>query len=237
MLTDIYYLSLLLIVSVMMPLLAIKSSKTLVHMLKTRPEIKSSFYIQGIVIQWLLTTAVLLGMWFKADSWSQIGFTGDRWWLWLALIAAMVLISLVFNHSAQLSVSGQSRIHKLYGHVAHYLPTNKAQYRWGVVLSITAGVCEEIVYRGFVFWRLSFSMGMVPAVLLTNLVFAFSHYSTGLKNAVLSFVLGVVFSILYLYTGDLWLSIICHVAIDLIGMTLYTHSLKPIKVDQQFSTK
>ncbi len=226
MLDDIYYLFLLSLVMLVMPVLAIKSSQALVHILRTRPEIKASFYLQGIVIQWLLTAAVLLGMWFKQDQWTLIGITTDHAVLWLVVLLLMVITSLLFFRRATLGVVAQARIQRLYQHVAHYLPTNEGQYRWGVVLSLTAGICEEIVYRGFVFWRLSSLLGVVPAMLLTNLVFALAHVATGVKNCLLSFVLGLVFSLLYLYTGDLWLSIACHVAIDLLGITLYPKMLQ-----------
>lgn len=226
MLDDIYYLFVLLLVMVAMPLLAIRSSRTLVHVLRTQPELRSSFYLQGIVVQWLLTALVLLGMWFKQDQWALLGLTLDGAGLWLLVLLVMVILSLLFNRYATLGAAGQARVQKLYHHVAHYLPTNNSQYRWGVLLSLTAGICEEIVYRGFVFWRLSLLMGVLPAMILTNLVFAFVHVATGLKNALWSFVLGMVFSLFYLYTGDLWLSICCHAAIDLLSITLYPKALQ-----------
>ncbi len=226
MLHDVYYVFLLSLLMLVMPFLAIKSSQALVHVLRTRPEIKSSFYLQGIVIQWLMTAAVLLGMWFKQDPWTLIGLRMDHAEVWLVVLLVMVIMSLLFFRYATLGAAAQARIQRLYQHVAHYLPTNEGQYRWGVVLSLTAGICEEIVYRGFVFWRLSSLLGVVPAMVLTNLVFALAHVATGLKNCLLSFVLGLLFSLVYLYTGDLWLSITCHVAIDLLGITLYPKLLR-----------
>nr|WP_246172659.1 CPBP family intramembrane glutamic endopeptidase [Marinicella rhabdoformis] len=112
-------------------------------------------------------------------------------------------------------------IAKLYRHVSHYLPQTQRQYKWGVVLSYTAGFCEELIYRGFVYWQLSTWFGMWPSVILANVIFALTHYATGWKNSIGALALGLVFSWIYLSTGDLWLAAVMHTAIDLLAMTLF----------------
>ncbi len=87
-----------------------------------------------------------------------------------------------------------------------------------VVLSFFAGICEEVVYRGFFFWFLSGHLPMIPAIILTNIPFALAHLSTtGVKNTLGAFMLGLIFTGALLLTGSLWLPILLHIVADLLA--------------------
>ncbi len=227
MLLDGYYTFMVIVISLLLPLLSVKNSATLVLLLKNQPELRSSFYIQGIVMQWLLFISVMAAMWIKSDDWMLIGWSMERMLMGWSAIILLVLLSCVFYSFGSINTKIQHWVAQLYGHVAHYLPTDRRSYRWGVLLSVSAGICEEVIYRGYLFWQFSLWFDEWLAVMLVNLIFAMTHYSTGLKNALWSFVLGVLFSVIYLFTGDLWLSIVLHVWIDLMAITLYPMSQQP----------
>lgn len=98
------------------------------------------------------------------------------------------------------------------------LPTTAAQ-RWVFVLvCLTAGIAEEWIYRGFV---LHFLVSALPAVngwlvvLAAAAMFGIAHAYQGKAGTVLTGVLGFVFSLFYIGTGSLLLSMILHTLVDL----------------------
>lgn len=219
--TFIYQLFLLLIITVLLPWLTIRNSVAMKALLLEQPAMRWAFYQQGALFQWLMVLLIMVSLWWSGAGPSAIGWSSyAHLGFWCSLLALVLLSWLtVRRHRPRPGLSHWVR--RLYGHVAHFLPTDQRSYRWGVVMALTAGVCEELIYRGFLHHQLSMWLPVWAAVLLTNVVFALTHYTTGLINMLGSFVLGVLFSVGYLLTGDLWLSMWLHVLIDLLAMTLY----------------
>src|SRR5665213_1588336 len=98
------------------------------------------------------------------------------------------------------------------------LPKTPAQ-RWVFVLvCLTAGIAEEWIYRGFV---LHFLVSALPSVngwllvLAAAAMFGVAHAYQGRVGTVLTGVLGFVFSLFYIGTGSLLLSMILHALLDL----------------------
>jgi membrane protease YdiL (CAAX protease family) len=84
-------------------------------------------------------------------------------------------------------------------------------------VSITAGVCEEIVCRGYLIWYLAAFVGAWPAVFLGALLFGAGHLYQGPAGVIKTGATGLVMGILYLGTGSLLFPVILHAAVDLHG--------------------
>lgn len=85
---------------------------------------------------------------------------------------------------------------------------------WTLVTSVTAGVGEEIYFRGFLFHRLG-RLGRLPLLLVTSLSFSLWHVA---PNMLLhTFALGLLFGGVYAVTGRLFPVIVAHVGTDVIG--------------------
>lgn len=97
----------------------------------------------------------------------------------------------------------------------HFLPKNRQELIWFNVLSVSAGICEEIIFRLFMFTFLLESTNLVVAFILQNLVFAITHIGSGIRNIVSVFILGLIFTTIYYFTENIWLAIILHAAIDI----------------------
>jgi membrane protease YdiL (CAAX protease family) len=102
--------------------------------------------------------------------------------------------------------------------VRFLLPTTSAQ-RWiFVMVCITAGVAEEWIYRGFV---LHFLVAEFPVlndwaiVVAAAAMFGIAHAYQGRAGTILTGILGLVFSLLYITTGSLLLSMAMHTLLDL----------------------
>ncbi|MCL6453919.1 MAG: CPBP family intramembrane metalloprotease [Alicyclobacillus sp.] len=85
-------------------------------------------------------------------------------------------------------------------------------------VAVTAGICEEILFRGmavYVLNRQFSSLGPILTVVITALIFAIAHLYQGWTGMLAAGVIGVVFAFIYLSTGALWLPIFLHALVDL----------------------
>ena len=91
---------------------------------------------------------------------------------------------------------------------------------------IAAGpVSEEVIYRGIVFRRSRESLGDVPAMILSSLLFAVGHMSP--IHMVAAFFAGLLFSILYWKAESILLPMAAHMTGNLLTVLLLDSGLSP----------
>ena len=85
-------------------------------------------------------------------------------------------------------------------------------------VAITAGICEEIIFRGFLLRYLHvfpWTLNLTLALLISSVIFGFHHLYQGAGGVAGTAIVGVLFGLLFVLTGSLLLPIIFHGAIDL----------------------
>ena len=83
----------------------------------------------------------------------------------------------------------------------------------GLVLMIMVAVYEEIVFRGYLLNNLLQSMNKWGALVITAMLFTLGHYSNpgmSVIGAINIFAAGLLLGANYLYTRNLWFSIMLH---------------------------
>jgi membrane protease YdiL (CAAX protease family) len=98
------------------------------------------------------------------------------------------------------------------------LPRTRGERRLFSVVGLTAGICEEWLYRGFFLAVVSALLGGPPEpilVLVAAAAFGLAHAYQGVAGIVTTAVLGGVLALLYLDTGSLLVPVLLHAAIDL----------------------
>lgn len=102
--------------------------------------------------------------------------------------------------------------------VAALLPRTAVERREFAGLAVTAGFCEELLYRGLL---LAVAAAVAPGlgpwrlVLVSALAFAVAHTYQGVVGMLTAGVLGAGFAVLFLGSGSLLLPVLLHVLIDL----------------------
>jgi len=95
------------------------------------------------------------------------------------------------------------------------LPQTLLEILLWVATSITAGICEEMVFRGYAQRQLQALSGSVMvAVLGQGLVFGLFHSYQGWKNVIVISVLGVLYGTLAAWRGNLRANIVAHAWTD-----------------------
>jgi len=189
------------------------------NLLLREPDILTGIFKQTLVIQFILTTLVMLSIYGNNYSIDAIGLSFLRNIGYTLLLIALGFLFLAFVYKRALTSEKLETIYHKHREINYIMPRNKSEYQWAIVLSFGVGFMEEILYRGFLFWQLNMHMPLIVAVLLTNIVFGFLHFGTGKKNAMATFWLGMVFSGLSIPFDTLWFAILAHSVIDIYTIT------------------
>ena len=137
------------------------------------------------------------------------------------------LIALGFLLGANILLNGLAWILKFAGlevpdmAVQALLPaTGRERVAW-VLLSISAGICEESCFRGFLLTQgKRFVPWWTPLVIVSSIAFGAGHLYQGVAGGLLIFVYGVLFCALRLWRGSLWPGIWAHIWQDVAAMAL-----------------
>jgi len=124
-----------------------------------------------------------------------------------------------------------------------FLPTKKSELREYLLLCFSAGVFEEIIYRGYLvtyclYLFEGFDYQEILAIALPAFVFAVSHFYQGAKAVLKIFILSIFFGYLFVYSGSLLIVMILHFLVDLAGGLLTMKYIKeeiPGSVEEQAS--
>lgn len=212
------------------PLLDIKYTKSLKE--KKDSESRLAYYKFVIISEWLVVLVITAFIFLNPESdLKNIGITlsGNSTYL-LSLLLGMLAGIGLFVFMQKKFPNSQKNIEKNIEYVDYLLPTNKVEVRWSIFVAITAGICEEIIYRGFVIYYLqSFPIELetIYLALISGVIFGIAHAYQGWKGMLSTGIIGILFAILYVQLGSLILLMILHTIIDLRSFLL----TKPLAKD------
>ncbi len=95
------------------------------------------------------------------------------------------------------------------------LPTNARESRAFAALAVTAGICEEVLYRGYLLYYLRLWLPGAAAVGAAIVVFGLAHAYQGARGILLTMLAGGAAMALYLLTGSLVAPMVLHATVDL----------------------
>lgn len=171
-------------------------------------------YLAAILMDWILLYYSWVGVHRRGGNLETL--SGGPWTSWKS-IAVDVGIGLPFW---VLWEGTAYAVHWLLGpssakSVDSLLPQSLLEILIWIATSITAGICEEMAFRGYVqaqFHALTGSLAV--AVLGQGLVFGLFHFYQGWKNVIVICVLGVLFGILAAWRRNLRANIMVHAWAD-----------------------
>lgn len=181
------------------------------------PNARIQFYRAAVLSQWLITLA-LLAYWFwhgRPWSWLLLGpFQLLRWSMGIA-VALLLAGFLFWQRTAVLkSEKAIAKVRPQLEGASPLLPHTCAENRLFKVVSITAGVCEEVLFRGFLLWYFAVWTGTAGGVLLSSLVFGFGHLYLGRTHVLKTTIAGLFFAGLAVASSSLWPGMLVHAAMD-----------------------
>lgn len=85
-----------------------------------------------------------------------------------------------------------------------------------MLVSLNAGIFEELIFRGYLIWYLSHFLNIAWAATIAVAMFGFAHIYQGIKQLPGILFISATAVLLYLYTGSLLIPILFHVFLDAI---------------------
>ena len=102
-----------------------------------------------------------------------------------------------------------------------------AELKLFLALSLGAGVCEEIVSRGYLLAYFDSLVGSAGAVLASSLLFGLDHAYQGIAGIMKTGVWGLLYAGAYMATDSLLAPMLLHVLIDAASGMLAYLALRP----------
>lgn len=198
--------------------------------LKAHPSRKGRlrYYRQTILWLWIATAAACWAESFTALFTLRgleihpVWLHEHRWgWRLLTILVVLFVLAQLILPVVQVGVKYRKRPYfepRQLEPLRFFLPSSPLERRWFVPLSITAGFCEELLFRGFLLRYLHTAplrLGLVWAILISAVVFGAHHFYQGFKGFVSTSIGGLIFTAILLLTGSLLAGMVFHVAADL----------------------
>ena len=185
-----------------------------------KPVNRSQLYRNTFIGHWTLFF-ICMAMWASAARpWSALGL-GLELDLMFGLGVAFTVLGIIVLLMQIRQVKSATHeelcgLRKQFGKLSVIIPQNGNELARFYGLSITAGIVEEILWRGFLIWYLSQFMPLWAAAVISTIGFGLAHAYQGFAHLPQITAVGAAFAGLYLLTGSILLPVILHAAVDIL---------------------
>lgn len=184
------------------------------------------FYRQTMWVEWAFLAALGAAWFTLGRRIEDLGFVSPGGWgFWIGLALVIVLVGVLLHSWRSTRRASDADKAEQTGHlgkIVQFIPQSSRELRSFTGVSITAGIVEEIVYRGFLLWYFAQFMPLWAAVIVSSVAFGLGHSYQGPNGATRAGLVGLAFAILYIGTGSIWLPIVAHALLDILqGAALY----------------
>lgn len=176
-----------------------------------------SLYEHTIFFQWMVFVLVIVGV--RLHGTSLYAVLGERWrslqqlitdvGIGLLLLLASIMVPVIFGPHSQSAADPATQF---------LLPRSGAEIAGWIALSLTAGLCEEVLFRGYLqqqFTALTNSAAI--GVLFSAVLFGGAHGYQGLAKATLIGFTGTILGATAYFRKSTRPGMIAHAAQDLLG--------------------
>jgi membrane protease YdiL (CAAX protease family) len=193
--------------------------------LLARPSVDSreriSLYLSTIAFQWIAVAIAAWRAWAHGYTGVEVGLgTGPNLSRSVtALVTGTVLLAglhwMNFRRMGRLQDRLPERVQAM---ASRILPQSKSERVPFLALALTAGCCEEFLYRGFAmaaFARAGFPIW--ASVVVSSVLFGAAHLYQGRGGLIGTGILGLIFGVFRAFTGSIVPVAAWHAAIDVVA--------------------
>ena len=184
------------------------------------PENRRKQYQEILVLEWVSFAVVASAWMLLSRPFDLLGFvapSGSGFWGGIVVLVLVTMYLVYSVHAAKkMSDEEKDKQAQALGTLRYILPQSSSDFRQFTGVSITAGIVEEFLYRGFTFWYLAQFLPIWAVVIVSSVVFGLGHSYQGIGGMIRVTLIGLAFGLFYVWTGSIWLPMIAHVILDVL---------------------
>ena len=192
---------------------------------KGTPKIKGpAKYVRTITIAVFLLTLLSFSWIVNHRTFTDLGLGYPDTQGFIGIAVAIVIIALLLGMmtvSSKPDSSDEFEKEK----ILSTLPNTRLEVLVYIIFSVVIGFAWEVLYRGALIYYFSPYIGLMFSVLLAALIYTITHGASSWKGYLNTYLMALMFLILFVLSGSLWGPIIMHIAAPLI-MPLLLRDLK-----------
>lgn len=223
------YIAILVVLAVVVPWRSVSRVKLLLRTGLAGTE-RIALYLSTIAFQWVISAIIAWRCFANGLTSNDLGLAVQqpgREIVSVLAISAVLVANQILGVRRLASLAPDRR--GLIGQLAvKLLPRSRAEKAVGVALVSTVAVCEEFIYRGFVQTVFQSFVGSILAgAFISAAIFALAHLYQGRRGVLTTFIVGLIFSGVRIWTGSLLPCVLIHFSIDLAAGLVSYRMLDP----------
>jgi membrane protease YdiL (CAAX protease family) len=186
-------------------------------------------YASTIAFQWLAVAIVGWRLWARGYTSKQLGlvYHGRTRLLIAGIVGAAAVAGLQWLNLRRVSRIPPESRGPLQAIAERILPQSAVELPPYFALAITAGLCEEFLYRGFAMAALSRAgLSAWLVILVSSILFGLAHSYQGRGGIVMTFIVGLALGASRLAYNSLVPAVFWHSAVDIVAGVAGRHYLK-----------
>jgi membrane protease YdiL (CAAX protease family) len=161
---------------------------------------------------------ILIWAWISKTPWRDLGLARPCSWASAIAFGCLFGVALKFAmKSIVMPLLGAAPVNQPF----HFLAHNSGAIPWILYVIVSAGVGEELIFRGWAFERFGKLIGTAPwakavTVLFTSAWFGYDHWAfQGLAGVQQAATVGLIFGTIFAIWRPLFFLMVAHTAFDL----------------------
>ena len=211
--------------------------KRLLTMPRVGPMERLALYASTIAFQWFAVAVVAWRTWAHGFTAPQLGLTiqGRTRILVASIFGAATIAALQWlnlRRVGRIPVEARGPVQTMMAE--RILPQSTVELLPYLALAITAGLCEEFLYRGFAMAVLAqIGLQAWTVVVLSSVLFGLAHSYQGRGGMVMTLLIGLLLGTSRIAYGSLVPAIFWHSAVDVVAGTAGPRYLTPKRASDE----
>ena len=191
--------------------------------IKIDPSVRLLFYRTQILWEWSWVIVLAFIVAPASNPFATLGLIPPQpiGWIIMAMLLLGIGLSIVLlRRSPGAMASMQTSL----GASAILLPSTPTERKWYAATAITAGICEELLYRGFLVPYLNYNFNihdLTILALLSGIIYGLSHLYQGFKGFSQTALTGFAYTYVFLFSGSILPAMVFHVLVELRTLLLW----------------
>lgn len=217
------------LVGVFIPLRTVMGTQPEIMGMKFTTRLKLQLYWGNNLYLWVLAAAAAGIWWFNDRGFADIGLRWPPVWpkgmpLYVLVGFAGLYLADTFLELRNVVQQSGEETEKVPLELG-FLPQSGYEYLHFTSVAITAGFCEELIFRGYFIRYFQLLLGLEDmthtlAILLPALIFGIVHLYQGWRSVVKITSMAIVFGYVFVHTESLWWLMALHAGIDMLAGAL-----------------